>query len=85
MTYAMAKVILENQYNALKKVNGTRFMYKGYEYKVMFEGGFSYFVGIYRRFVGKRNFKYFDGFGAYDCHNAKEVMNRVTKLVGEKG
>lgn len=83
MTYAMAKIILEGQHKALKKVDGTRFMHKGYEYKVVYEGGFSSYVGIYRRLVGKRNFKYFSGFGAYECGDASEVMSKVMELVSE--
>ena len=82
MTYAMAKIILEGQHKALKKVNGTRFTSKGYEYEIRYEGGFSSFVGIYRRLVGKRNFKYFSGFGAYEYGNAAEVMSKVMELVG---
>lgn len=82
MTYGMAKAILECQHKALKKVDNTRFVHNGYEYKVVYEGGFASFIGIYRRAVGKRNFKYFKGFGAYNCANASEVMGMVKAAIG---
>ena len=75
MMYYTAKMILEMQDKALKKINNTRVVHGGYEYKIVYEGGFSNFIGIYRRMIGKRNFKFFDGFGAYNCGNSSEVYN----------
>lgn len=82
MTYENARAIVNAQDRSLKKVNDFRFTLKGYEYKVMYEGGFTAFVGIYRRQIGKRNFKYFTGFGAFDCWTVGQVLDKVKAEVG---
>lgn len=82
MTYETARAVLNAQERSLKKVNDFRFTYKGYEYKIVYEGGFAAFIGIYRREIGKRNFKYFSGFGAYHCWTVGQVLDKVKVEVG---
>lgn len=81
VTYCEAVALLGAQEKKLKKVNGVRFVHDGYEYRVKYEGGFAAFVSIERRPVGKKNFKYFAGVGAYDCWTVGEVMERVMRRV----
>lgn len=84
MTYTQAVRFLDRQNKNLKKVNGMRFVYGGYEYRVKYEGGFAAFVRIDRRLVGTRNFKYYSGFGAYHCWNVGQVMDMVMKEIERK-
>ena len=81
MTYENARVLLASQDRSLRKVNNTRFVHGKYEYKILYEGGFAAFVGIYRREVGKRNFKYWNGFGAYHCSSATEVLDKAMSKI----
>jgi hypothetical protein len=84
MTYEYAVRILGAQTRNLRKVNGTRFEYKGYEYRVTWYGGFASYVGIDRRQVGKRNFKDFAGAGASGCWTVQQVMELVMRIIEEK-
>ena len=82
MTYKEARILLDTQNRNLRKINNYRFVHDGYEYRVVYEGGFAAFVAIHRREVGKRNFKYYKGFGAYHCLTVGEVRDMVLKEVG---
>ncbi len=77
MTYENAVSIIGAQERSIRKVNGTRFVYDGYEYRIEYRGGFAAYVAIDRRQVGKRNFKYFSGVGAYHCWTVGQVMELV--------
>lgn len=81
MTYNEARLILNMQDRNLRKVNNTRFVDNGYEYRVTYCGGFASYVAIDRRKIGKRKFEYFGGLGAYDCWTVGEVMDRVMQKV----
>ena len=81
MTYAQAVRFLDRQDNNLRKINNTRFVFDGYEYRVTYRGGFACYVAIDRRAVGTRNFKYFGGVGAYHCWTVGEAMDLVMKKV----
>ena len=77
MTYENAVTILKAQDCNIRKVNGVKFTHNGYEYRLTYMGGFASYVGIDRRPVGKRNFKYFSEVGAYNCWTVGEVMDLV--------
>lgn len=77
MTYKEAVIFLGAQERNIRKVNGTRFVHDGYEYRLEYRGGFAAYVAIDRRQVGKRNFKFFGGVGAYHCWTVKEVLALV--------
>lgn len=81
MNYYMAKSFIETQRRDFKKADGIRFIYKGYEYELRYEGGFGDFFGIYRREQGRRNFKYFDGFTGVECASANEVEEKFHTTV----
>lgn len=85
MTVMRARTIVGKQTDNLRKVNGKRFVRNGYEYKVVYDGGISCYVALYRRQVGKRNFQYYTGFGAYECWNAEEVMSKMERVLTERG
>ena len=84
MTYENALIILGVQERNIRKVNGIRFTHNGYEYRITYKGGFASYVAIDRRAVGKRNFKYFGGVGAYDCWTCGQVMEKVKAEVYKK-
>lgn len=81
MTYENAIRFINAQERAIRKVNDTRFTFKGFEYKIVYEGGFAAFVGIYRREVGKRNFKYFHGFSAAHCLTVGQVLDKAKEVI----
>ena len=82
MTYQMACAFISAQEKRIRKVDGVRFVHKGYEYRLTYRGGFAAYVAIDRREVGKRNFKFFGGVGAYDCWTVGQVMEKVAAKVG---
>ena len=77
MTYNEAVNLLRAQDRRISKVNGVRFVDGGYEYRLSYRGGFASYVAIDRREIGKRNFKYFGGVGAYHCWSVEDVMRLV--------
>ena len=81
MNYKEAVLILGAQDRNIRKVNNTRFVECGYEYRVTYRGGFAAYVAIDRRKVGTRNFKYFGGVGAYHCWTVGQVMELVMEKV----
>lgn len=81
MTYEMAKVFVGAQERRIRKIDGVRFDHKGFEYRLTYEGGFAAFVRIDRRQIDKRNFKYFSGFGAYDCLSVEEAFEKIKKII----
>lgn len=83
MTYENAKIILGLQNRNIRKVNGVRFVRDGYEYRITYFGGFAAYVGIDRRQLGKRNFKYFGGVSASDCWNVGQVMDKINLEVAK--
>ena len=66
---------------SLKALNNTRIFYNGYEYRVTFSGGISCYMAIDRREIGKRNFKYFGGFGAYKYSSPNEALDRIREMI----
>lgn len=82
MTYQMACAVIGEQERRVKKIDGVRFIHEGYEYRLTYCGGFAAYVAIDRREVGKRNFKYFGGVGAYDCWTVGQVMDKVAVEIG---
>lgn len=84
MTYENAKILLGLQNRNIRKVNGTKFTLDGYEYRITYFGGFSAYVGIDRRQVGKRTYTYFGGVGAYDCWTIGEVMELIKSEIEKK-
>lgn len=77
MTYVEAVRFLKEQDRSIRKVNNTRFVEGGYEYRVTYEGGLASFVAIDRRKIGKRKFEYFSGVSAVHCRTAEDVMKLV--------
>jgi len=84
MDIDIARTVLGLQDRNLRRLKDARFGYKGYEYRVNYEGGFASYVAIDRRKSGTRNFKYFDGFGAYNCATAQEAYNKAIDIVMAK-
>lgn len=79
MSITTARTVIGLQNQRIKSLHGLRFKHKGYEYEVRYEGGFATFVSLYRREIGKRNFKWFNGEGCYDCWTAKQAWEKLTK------
>lgn len=81
MTFQEAMNIVKEQRRCFRKINGLRFFDGGYEYRIRYEGGFAEFFSLERRQIGKRNFKYYTGTGAYDCMTADDVIAKLTGLM----
>ena len=81
MNIKTAYGIITMQNERIRTLHGKRFTHKGYEYEIRYEGGFASFVSLYRRQVGKRNFKYFNGEGCYDCIGAATALDKLMKLL----
>lgn len=77
MNISFAKALVADQNARIKTLHGKRFVFNGYEYELRYEGGISSFVALFRRQVGKRNFKYFSGDGCYDCLGAATALEKV--------
>lgn len=84
MTYKDAVILLGTQERNLRKINGTRFIHNGYEYRIKWFGGFAAYVGVDRRQIGKRNFKYFSGIGAFNLRSCEEVMKAIMEEIQKK-
>ena len=76
--------ILRVQDGGLRKVDDTRFVMNGYEYRLKYFGGFAPIVDIQRREVGRRNFKYYGSVGVHDLWTAGQVMDRVMEQIKKK-
>lgn len=81
MTVEYAKQFLSAQHNNLKKLNNLRITANGYEYRILYYGGFASYFAIDRRKIGKRNFKYFDGISGYDCFTAQSVLKKILEKI----
>ena len=84
MDFNMAFAIIGLQNKSISKVDGVKFILGKYEYRLIYRGGFGAYVGIDRREVGKRNFKYFGGVGAYHCGTVAEVAKLVVEYINNK-
>lgn len=81
MNINTARVLIQNQNSCIRILHGKRFNYKGFEYEVRYEGGFATFVSLYRREIGKRNFKYFNGTSCADCIGTATAMEKLKQLL----
>ena len=81
MTYKDAVSLIGEQDRRIRKINNVRFTHGEYEYRLKYMGGFTAYVGIDRRKIGKRKYEYFGGVGAYNCMTVGEVMDLVMKKV----
>lgn len=81
MNINTARGIIKMQNARIKTLHGKRFTHKGYEYEVRYEGGFATFVTLYRREIGKRNFKFYKGEGCYDCIGAATAWDKLMALL----
>ena len=84
MTYEYAKKFLQTQDRNIRRVNGIKIQHNGYEYRLTYKGGFASYVAIDRREIGRRNFKYFGGVGAYHCWTATQVIDLVMQEINKK-
>lgn len=81
MNYITACNLLAYQRQRIRKVDNVRFIYGKHEYRLTYRGGFAEYIGIDRREIGKRNFKYYDGFGAYNLMSAKSAIEEAINIV----
>ncbi|MBR2680207.1 MAG: hypothetical protein IKE23_05565 [Exiguobacterium sp.] len=81
MTLTEARQIIGAQERSLRKLDGKRFTYGGFEYRLKYMGGFASYIGIDRRAIGRRNFKYFGGIGGYKYGSASDAMDEIERIV----
>lgn len=79
-----AKEIIYSQRRNFKKIRNIRFSHCGYEFRVDYRGGFGEYIAIDFREIGKRNFKYFGGFGACHCSSNYSVMSVVCSIINDR-
>ena len=84
MTYKNASILLQMQDRSIRKIDGIRFINGDCEYRLMYRGGFAPYVGLDRRKIGKRNFKYFGGFGAAHCWTISDIFDLVQKEIEKR-
>ena len=84
MTYDFAIKLVQYQKRNLKKVNGIVIEYKGYQYRLTYFGWFSEYIGIDRRLIGKRNYKYFSGIGAWHYLSAMGAVAACMEEIEKK-
>jgi len=84
MTYGTALTILQLQDRNIRKIDGVRMVKGNYEYRIKYFGGFASYVGIDRREIGKRNFKYFSCVGAAHCWSVQDVLKLVDEEIENK-
>lgn len=84
MNINTAYAIVNAQDRNIKRVDGIKFVENGYEYRLTYKGGFASYVAIDRREIGKRNFKYFGGVGAYHCWNVRQVLELVKEELNKR-
>lgn len=85
MNIEFAKALLKTQDRNLRRIRNIRIYNNGYEYRINYEGGFAAYIAIDRREIGKRNFKYFGGVGAYNCVSVASAMKLVMDEITTKG
>lgn len=73
--------IIAGQTDRIRTLHGKRFEHKGYEYEIRYEGGFAAIVALYRRVLGRRNFKYFTCVGCYDCFGVHSAFEKLKALL----
>lgn len=81
MNINTAHAIIDYQNSRIRTLNGKRFKYNGFEYEIRYGGGQANFVALWRREVGKRNFKYSGGVGCYDCIGAASAFNKLKVII----
>lgn len=83
MNYSSAKTFVNNQLKSLRKLNDMRFAWKGYEYKLMCEGNWICpTIGIYRREIGRRNFKYCTLVDVTHCITSYSALMLIYEKLG---
>ena len=81
MTIESARRIIADQHARIRTRNKKRFEHDGYEYEIRYEGGFTEFVSLWRRQIGKRYFTYYKGCGCWDCHGAASAMEKIQGML----
>lgn len=81
MSYTNAVYILGMQDANLRKINNFRIKKDGYEYRLTYKGGFSSYIAIDRREIGKRKFRFFGGVGAYHSATVADALDVVNKEI----
>lgn len=81
MAYKNAVLLVQAQRRNIRKVGGIVIDHNGFQYRLTYKGGFAEYVAIDRREIGKRNYKYFGGFGAYHCVSAEQVLKMAMEKI----
>jgi len=84
MNIKTAYGVLAMQDGSLRKLNNLRFIHGDYEYRLTYGGGFACYIGIDRRRIGKRNFEYFGGVGAYHCLTIGSALKLIESEIEKR-
>ena len=84
MTYKNAQIIIGLQNKKINALNGEKFTIGNYEYRFMIKSGFYIYVGLDRREVGRRRYKFYGGFNGTGYINATQVIDAAIEYVNAK-
>ena len=77
----IAKELIEEQRDSLKKAHNARFVQNNHEYRIKYEGGLAESFGVYGRPVGTRTYSYIVGFAGYKMYSKEQVIAMAKEMV----
>ena len=84
MNASIARKVVDIQNNSIRKIDNTRLTDGGYEYKLIYEGGFTSFISITRREIGRKKFEYFGGIAGYKFVDCIGVLKEAIRIIENK-
>ena len=84
MNASIARSFISIQNNSIRKIDNTRLTDGRYEYKLTYEGGFSSFISINRREIGRKKFEYFGGIAGHKFVDCVSVLKEAIKVIKNK-
>lgn len=84
MNYIQACSILREQDKNISKINGTRFIRNGFEYRIKYCPGFCPMARVDRRPIGCRNFVYITSVDLSHCRYLSDVLDAVCAGVDKR-
>ena len=76
--------LMNYQGRNLKKVNGIIIDHKGYQYRFRYLNSLVDYIGIDRRKIGERNYKYFSGIYPWRCCSVADAVSACMDEIEKK-
>lgn len=84
MNYIQARNILRAQDMNIRKINNTRFIRNGFEYRIKYCPGFCPMARVDRRPIGRRNFAWITSVDLSHCRYLSDVLDAVYAKVDKR-